>query len=68
MSFSSGDPLNLIFIVLVLIALGFGALALIQLVVRKAHPPSRAQTLGLSTIGMFFMIAAGVVFYFITNS
>ncbi len=53
-----------VFIVLVIVALGFGALALIQVRVRKENPPSRASTLGLATIGMFFMIGAGAVLFF----
>ena len=63
----SGDPLTPVFIVLVLIALGFGALALIQVVVRKNNPPSRVLTLSLSTIGFLVMIGAGAVFYVMAN-
>lgn len=62
------DPLVLVFIVLVLIALGFGALGLIQTVVRRTNPPTPAQLRGLGLAGMGFMVAAGVVFYFITSS
>ena len=62
------DPLVLVFIVLVLIALGFGALGLIQTVARKANPPTRAQQRGIGVVGLGFMVAAGVVFYFITSS
>ena len=62
------DPLVLVFIVLVLIALGFGALGLIQTVVRKTNPPTRAQQRGNGAAGLGFMVAAGVVFYFITRN
>lgn len=61
------DPLVLVFIVLVLIGLGFGALGLIKTVVRKANPPTSAQQRGLGLAGMAFMVAAGVVFYFIAS-
>lgn len=61
------DPLVLVFIVLVLIALGFGALGLIQTVVSKTNPPTRAQQRGIGAAGLGFMVAAGVVFYFITR-
>ena len=56
--------MNPLFIVLVVVALGFGALALIQVTVRKTNPPSRALTLGLATIGMLCMIGAGAVLFF----
>jgi len=62
------DPLVLVFIVLVLIALGFGALGLIQTFVRKTNPPTRAQQRGIGAAGLGFMVAAGVVFYFMTSS
>lgn len=67
MKFPSGGPLDVVFFVLVLIGLGLGLLALIRLLARKNNQPPRTQTMGTATVGMFFMIGAGAVFYFITN-
>ncbi|MFF2677834.1 hypothetical protein ACFVRT_14770 [Arthrobacter koreensis] len=61
-------PLVPVFVVLVLIGLGFGALGLIQTFVRRNNPPTRAQQRRIGAAGFGFMVAAGVVFYFITKS
>lgn len=62
------DPLVPVFVVLVLIGLGFGALGLIQTFVRRNNPPTRAQQRRIGAAGFGFVVAAGVVFYFITKS
>ncbi|MBF4992572.1 hypothetical protein ITX31_00400 [Arthrobacter gandavensis] len=62
------DPLVPVLVALVLIGLGFGALGLIQTFVRKSDPPTRAQQGRMGAAGSGFMIAAGVVLYFMVKS
>jgi len=51
-----------VLLVLILIGVGFGALALIQIARRpKERPPSRALPLVYATLGMLCFIAAGVL-------
>ncbi|UWX95958.1 hypothetical protein N2K95_09630 [Arthrobacter zhaoxinii] len=62
-----GPPLNPVVIVLALIGFCFGILAFIHTVTRRGRKPSRMLTAGSATLGMLFIVAAGIVFHFSAN-